>query len=192
MRFDELFQHMTYAPGYTSDNYPNGPSNLSMDELINAFENSYLQWILRFADHIIDTNGSGFAVLTLMNAYPEMIAQLHGISGKKPDLFQQGMLMIFPELKANKDEGVICTHLYSYLRNGLAHMSLTGFNIILTESIPNPLTPGEYMGSLAIAINPRAWLNRIKSHFNLYISELRNEENEVLRMKFVKRMSEGL
>jgi hypothetical protein len=50
----------------------------SIDEQIQAFENMYTIWILPFAQKLVEMPDSGFAVLALLNAYPDMIAQLHG------------------------------------------------------------------------------------------------------------------
>ncbi len=42
---------------------------------------------------------------------------------------------------------------------------------------------------MQIIINPRSWYERIVSHFEQYIQELRNPANELLRQRFGERLT---
>ncbi len=101
------------------EDYPNGVRVLPIEQQIDAFERMYKLWILSFAEKLTDMPDSGFAVLNLLNAYPEMIAQLNGFTGNKPDLFKDGMLLLFPELRNSQQAKNICEHLYPICAAGL-------------------------------------------------------------------------
>ncbi len=186
-KLDTAFAKTTYAPGYTSDTHSGGVQNYPVEEQIDAFARLYKLWILEYANRLAEMPNSGFAVLTLLNAYPEMVAQLHGIHVSKPELFRAGILMIFPEIRGEYEDD-ICDHLYAYLRSGLAHMGLTSFNIILNGDIPVPIQPGTLRGALAIIINPNEWLKRIEAHFESYINTLKNVDEIDFRDQFSARM----
>jgi hypothetical protein len=182
--------NITFAPGFTNKDYPHGLAGCSVDEQIQAFENMYTVWILPFAQKLVEMPDSGFAVLTLLNAYPDMIAQLHGKSRKFEDRYKAGLLLVFPEI-ADRETDRICNHLYAYLRSGLAHMSFTSVGIMLSEDFLDPIVIRSVPNGLLLIINPRSWFERIKRHFTDYISELRKPENHQLRQAFSQRFSKS-
>jgi hypothetical protein len=188
MDFEELIDVIVFAPDYTSEIYTDGPKALAPEQVIDAFQKAYWMWILSFAEKLDSMQDSGFALLGILNAYPEMIAQLQGVTGTKPELFTYGMLEVFPELKNKDDVEKICHHLYSHLRSSIAHMGLTGANIFLNCDIEFPIISGNYKGAFAIVLNPHLWFMRICEHFSNYISDLRDPEEKELRKKFWKRM----
>ena len=167
----------------------------TLEETIDAFAALYRLWILGFVEKLMNMPGTmpdaGFAILMMLNAYPEMIAQLTGHTGDKPSLFKAGLVEIFPEVKGDREDEV-CTHLYSYMRSCLAHMSLTGENILLSEDFPKALTAGEPGGKLLVVVNPRKWCETILQHFDHYIEELKNPRNTALRQKFYERLQKPL
>lgn len=179
---------LTFAPGYTNEDYPNGISVLPIEKQIDAFEKMYKIWLLDFAERLVTIPDSGFAVLTLLNAYPETVAQLNGFTGRKSDLFKQGIFLIFPELLSYQQSTAICKHLYSYMRSGLAHMSFTSVNIILSEDPPAAVQIYNKKEPFEVWVNPRLWFESIKQHFEDYISELKSPDNVDLREKFSARM----
>jgi hypothetical protein len=182
---------LTFAPGYTDADYPEGVTALSLEQQIDAFEKMYKIWILSFAEKLVDIPDSGFATLMILNAYPEMIAQLHGFRGDKQELFEKGVCLIIPKLTEHKKVKDICLHLYSYMRSGLAHMSFTSKNIVLTEDFPYALDIriSEDGAEIGIFVNPRMWFEYIRQHFQNYIDSLKNPSNVDLRMKFSNRLT---
>ena len=183
---------LMFAPGYTSENYPGGMTTLSIDQQIDAFEKRYKIWFLDIAQNLVNTPDSGFAVLTILNAYPELFAQLNGYQGDKLALFQQGTANIFPDIyyRFYPDGDLITKHLYSYMRNSLAHMSFTGNDVILSENFPAPLEVLGRNGIRVVCVNPRKWYERIQFHFERYIEALKNPDNADLRNKFSARLNQ--
>lgn len=184
--------NITFAPGFTSANYPDGLAGCSIDDQIQAFENMYSVWILPFAQKLVEMPDSGFATLTLLNAYPDMIAQMHGYNDQShtaKQRYTEALEAIFPEIKnASVKDRSVSEHLYKFLRSGLAHMSFTSVGIMLSEVIGQPIWLTEFQGQQLICVNPRKWLERIEVHFREYLNVLRNPENKQHRQTFSARL----
>ena len=72
--------------------------------------------------------------------------------------------------------------LYKNLRCGLYHVGFPKENIILHHSLPAPIAYKAEQD--LIAIDPPLWLDQIQSHFDQYITYLKDNENDVLRANF--------
>lgn len=192
----ELFSAYVHAPGFVSDTTTDTneqKKDLDLDQLIQQFENRTRHWILNYAGYLIDANSpqisndSGFAVLMILNAYPEMIAQLHGKSGDKESLYREGLQEIFPRIP-DEDLDKVAKTLYPYLRSALAHMGFISERVILSLDYPNLTLCRDPKDRICIIVNPNEWYDQIMAHFQRYLTDLRNEANEELRNNFLKRM----
>jgi len=155
------------------------------ERMIEIFEWRYRFWILQFAERLSYDPDGGFAVLVLLNAYFDMIAQLHGHKwGKALD---EGLKLVFPELES---EETVRKKLGHDLRAAIAHMGITT-NIILQRGFSDPIVWGKYRGNqTTIVINPHLMLTHIRAHFDKYIASLRDPspENDEKRRAFLKRI----
>lgn len=154
------------------------------EHMVEIFEWRYRFWILKFAKELSADPDGGFAVLVLLNAYFDMIAQLHGHGRSE---VEEGLKLVFPELAS---ESKVTSSLKYNLRHAIAHMGLTT-NIILKEEYNDPIVWGPYRGNeMVIVINPRLMFEHIKSHFENYIAALKDPDprNDDLRTKFLARI----
>lgn len=155
-----------------------------IEHMIAIFEWRYQFWLLQFAERLSEDPNGGFAVLVLLNAYFDMIAQLNG--HRRGDI-EKGLELVFPELASEPD---VRGDLEKNLRHAIAHMGITT-DIILQEGYDYPLVWGPYRGNeAAIVINPRLMLIHIKSHFEEYVAALRDPDpkNDKRRRDFLKRV----
>ncbi len=90
------------APGISTANLSNPPT---FEEKVRVFERSVLGWQLEIAEALINGSkaiaGSGYAVLSIVASYPEMIWQFvngRESKGRSPAAFREGMALIFPDI----------------------------------------------------------------------------------------------
>lgn len=176
---------MVYAPDYTSKNHPQGIP-LDVNQQILLFEKRVHTWILDYAKMLLNENNAGFAILIILNAIPEMLAQFRGHVGSVEELYREGLLYIFPEIQGEHEDFII-NELYSHKRNAIAHMGFTSSNIILNGQHPN-LTLCNLNENTFIILNPVEWYNQVNKMFEQYIIELKDNSNKELRDKFAERM----
>lgn len=172
-------------------------------ELIDCFEDRVHRWILKPAEILLETERDcgeeepdvDFAVLAILNAVPEMLAQLQGYKDQGYEdekLYEQGILYIFPALRNHTHKTKIVEKLlYGKLRSGIAHMGLTGMGILLERETEDPITPCYGRGNeVVVIVNVPKWYEQIKERVDGYISELRDPDpsKDALRQKFRKRM----
>ena len=161
------------------------PSGMSLDQKIEVFADRVKGWQLDIAQQCADNiPHSGFAVLSIVCSYFEMIAKFQdGFTkdGKSEEYFSRGFDNVFPNLSNPSPEirERLLKKLYKDVRCGLYHAGITGPNIELS---------GDFDFSVAFAvrpdrvqINPHRLVPDLKQHFQSYIRQLRNHKNEDLR-----------
>ncbi len=164
-------------------------SGQSLSEQINIFENRVQKWILEPCEALLAAENPewDFAVLTILNAIPEMIAQYRGCNGNKLDLYGQGFEYIF-----GKEPDFIPNHLYGKLRSAIAHTAQTGEGITVSRERQNLAWPIDYnQGLYAVVINVPEWYSKTSERLADYIEELRDVEysdKDELRVAFSKRI----
>ncbi len=198
-----LGKEITRCKGHKTPvkDYPEPLKIKDMDELIDCFEDRVCRWILKPARVLLKQNTPcgekdpdvDFAVLAILNAVPEMLAQYKGYQNKPKDYqYKQGILYIFPKLKNHTHQKKIVKELlYGKLRSGIAHMALTDVGIILNRDTKAPITAcyGRKK-KLVVIINVPKWYKQTKKRIKNYICELRDESNKKLRCEFRKRMTQ--
>ena len=164
----------------------------SLDDKIKIFEDSTMGWQLTIANKIVNVSiaHSGYAVLRIILSYFEMIAKhRNGYDkvGKSDCYFKQGVYSVFPELK-NESQNVVVEFLDAFYKDGrcgLYHGSKTGPKVILTGELEIPIK--FYTEDKKLIINPGELVKVLIDHFQSYVDDLRDQNNEQLRNDFEKR-----
>lgn len=175
---------------------------LRIEDKISIFLDRTFGWQLNIADYVINggigTNGvkiapikhSGFAVLSIVFSYFEMIAKYQdGFSGigKSCHYFKKGLYSVFPELKKNPEPDVnkLLDALYEGVRCGLYHAGVTDHRIILAGGIKSPILFDTT--STKLIINPHLIVPALKHYLEVYGRQLQDANNSELRKRFEKR-----
>lgn len=148
---------------------------LCLAEQIHLFEDRVNRWILEPCAVLLEADNPDwdFAVLTILNAVPEMLAQYRGCKGDKRDLYIQGFEYIF-----GRDVDFITNHLYGQLRSAIAHTAQTGEGITLSRERQNLAWPVDRsQGVYTVVINVPEWYSKTRDRLNDYISELRDVDD---------------
>ena len=182
-------------------------ARLSIDKQIDFFEYCVRHTILAPVEALLEKQEPLFdlAVLAVLNAIPEMLAQYQGATGDKPALYKHGLQYIFQDTLEKTITNVgeeIEKLLYINLRSAVAHSFFTGERVKISPGDPN-LTAFLYefpekdptthlpRGLLVNSINAREWYGKIKNALISYIADLRDESKIDLRNKFQQRIQSG-
>jgi hypothetical protein len=179
------------------------------DEIIVDFYCRYQFWLINFArilaefpDEQIATD-SGFAVLTLIIVYFDLMGKLVG-EGETWDLWEGGktepstndrtkasLPFVFEELRNHPDEEKVCNLFNSQARNGIAHAGFPN-GMLLDLKSENALAWGDYFQQqFVLVVNPLLFFRDIQKHLYDYVFRLRvpqNPEDIKLRLKFLRRI----
>jgi hypothetical protein len=188
------FSHITYAPGFTSETHPGGPSTFTDDEWIEVVFRRYSVWVLDYAERLISDPNSGFAILLLLYPYFEMITRYRrGVKAEWKEgleFFSEGLSIVFDLELASQPQFIregVAKWLYMNLRNDLAHGNLTGKGIGLSDDGTDRLWWDVNNGLIcAVGVNPRKWVERVREHFDDYRDYLLDPKNADVRSKFLK------
>ncbi len=147
------------APGISTADLSNPPT---FEDKVHVFERSVLGWQLEIADALINGSkaiaGSGYAVLSIVASYPEMIWQFvngRESKGRSPVAFREGMALIFPSVDvADAGWRDALDLIYEQVRCGLYHDGKARRRVVLSHDFAAPI---EVSGSPPhIRINPNA------------------------------------
>jgi hypothetical protein len=123
---------------------------------------------------------SGYAVLSVVVSYFEMIAQfLNGedSDGQSRKFFVQGFRAVYPATPlADADIGRV----YKVVRCGMYHGGMTKLGTHLSRYFPVGFT----LAGTDIHINPGRVVEEVGQHFAAYVARLRNPANAGERAKF--------
>jgi hypothetical protein len=180
---------MTYAisPHFVNEDFP---ADLSTDQKVEVFADRVRGWQIDIAKLCAASSPhSGFAVLSILFSYFEMIAKYqagYAESGQSEVFFGRGFLDVFrihpdppPDVKKQ-----LIRKLYRDVRCGLYHNGLTGHGIALSGDLSDPIA---YVPPDGIMINPHLLVPGVEKHFLGYIRRLRDSRNVDLRLNFEKR-----
>ena len=166
------------------------PSEMSLDQKIEVFADRVTGWQLNIAQKCADIPHSGFAVLSIVFSYFEMIAKYQdGYKGvdKVQEYFKKGFVDVYPTL-SNEPQDIrekILEKLYYDVRCGMYHNGITGPDIELSDFD----FPVAFVSPSTIRINPHRLAPSLRQHFQSYIRQLRDHRNEGLRHKFEARFN---
>lgn len=168
---------------------------LTLDDKITIFEDRTEGWQLDVAEQVINgrklsdgrviegVQHSGFAVLSMILSYFEMIAKYedgYARKGRSGHYFSKGLCSVFPDLA--KQPASIADTLFEGARCGLYHAAITEPDIILTSEIPEAVR-----FEVPLVINPHRLVRVLQAHFQRYLQQLRDSSNAVLRANFEKK-----
>jgi hypothetical protein len=166
------------------------PPDMSLDQKIEVFADRVTGWQLDIAQQCADDiPHSGFAVLHIVCSYFEMIAKFqdgYTKNDKSETYFRKGFYSVFPNLINNSQvlDGFL-KKLYKDVRCGLYHAGITGPNIMLSGEFPKGIDFNQ--ANNTIPINPHKLVPNIKKHFQSYVRELRDHQNQQQRNNFETR-----
>lgn len=174
------------------------PSGLSLDQKIEIFADRVKGWQLGIAQQCADNIAhSGFAVLSIIVSYFEMIAKFRDGCIKKTDserYFKDGVYWVFPPLRNYDPQtaDALLGKLYDEVRCSLYHGGTTGRNIVLTSETPTNAPIELSMDLTTMFINPHKLIPLLQNHFRMYLSQLRDHNEQDLRSKFAARFDHGV
>lgn len=177
-----------------------------IEDKIDVFEDQIDGWLLNHArglcsEQYVFREHSGFAVLTLVCPYFEVIESYHiGLESRNRsrEYFNNGFMKVFPDFaktlakagysSPQKLAAKIADCLYEQVRCGLLHEAATKSKVLIRRDtaplgVMLELTTGD-VGS--IVIDPCLFLNEVDAHFRIYISKLRDPNETDLRSNFQK------
>ena len=155
---------------------------LTYDHKLLVFERSVLGWQLEIADALINGHGaaqpiagSGYAALSILASYHEMIWQAtHGekSKGKSKEAFRHGMGYIFPTVQPEQASWREALDLiYDEVRCGLYHDGKARREVVLSGDFRNPIEV--HHDSPKIWINPHLLPGEFTRHFRQFLIRLR-------------------
>lgn len=180
---------------HTSESFDGHPDR---DQKILIFEDRVLGWQLEIAEELRrqiqdkandgkTIQHAGFALLSILFAYFEMIAQyMEGESSEKnpKQFFRKGLEGVFPKKFTNDQKELI----YKRIRCGMYHSGLTKRGSLIS---------GDYAQAIEVAddlvqVNPHRLSCCIMGHFVDYIEKLKVPSNAVDRCHFEKMFDEAM
>ena len=160
------------SPNHRLEEFPRG---LSLEDKIAVFADRVWGWQLNIAEQVArDIKDSGFAVLSIVLSYFEMIAKY--CAGyidiyESEHYFKEGVKLVFPELSSGEGQEAInalLLGLYRQVRCGMYHNALTHGTVELSGDIGTPI---EFVSDQGwIRINPHLLVKAIKNHFYAYLN----------------------
>ncbi len=175
------------APHYRDSDIP---AKITIETLIHLFADRVNGWQLDIAEKCYQIPHSGYAVLSILFSYFEMMGRVDkGYTGTRDTRinFRHGFEMVFgPHVSASPIPGVslgeIADLLYFSVRNALYHKGFVGNRIILDETPVSALTVIESNNNdFVINIKPSEFIRVIKMHFGNYVMMLLDPDNEEKR-----------
>lgn len=157
----------------------------TIDDKIKIYERQVKEWFLNRASRVLKGKDNGFIVLMISISYIEGVQQyINGrpSNGNSRVVFKQGLNRIF---SLNVDNTKL-NNFYSQVRCGLFHNGMSGNQVIISYSYPQPIDFSEYD---AIKINPKTLLNEIRKDFSNYIAILKDQTNVTERENFSRMFS---
>jgi hypothetical protein len=166
---------------------------MTTDQLIDAVEMYVSDRQIRIAEMMAtefsnkNSNSplleSGFAILSVIVSYFEMIAQF--INGEDSEnksklFFVQGFQAVYPRTPLS--EPVIKDKIYKQVRCGMYHGGMTKAGVHISRHFSEGFT----VQGREIYINPAKVVEEIKQHFTGYMASLRNNCKPLERQNFDK------
>ncbi len=166
---------------------------LSFDDKVTIFYEQTSGWQLDIAEQVIlNIRDSGYATLSIVISYFELIAKYHsGFLGKgqSKNLFKQGVRLVFPCLIMGPREHMdnLLDAFYEGCRCGLYHSGRANSQVLVNDLINAPIIYNPNI--VQLIINPRRLITALEVNLELYVKRLRNPANIELRANFEKRFN---
>jgi hypothetical protein len=173
--------------------------NPTLEDYIDVYEDQIMGWYLSFAKAMNADQHAGFAALQIVFSYFEgyWISRTGCDSrNKSEEFFTEGFYSVFPEVRIHAETAPqlvqnTISALYKDGRCGFFHSGLTRKRFMLRDAeAEEPIIrvgadPENLTKVLQVFIDRRQFVDRICSHFAVYIAKLRNPAESELREHFV-------
>lgn len=164
------------------------PLPLKLENKIDIFEARVMGWQILIADEMSKIEHAGYAVISAIFSYFEMIAQyIEGQSskGRSKEFFNKGFKKVFPGTLISDDQiGII----YDRVRNGMYHDGSTKVGVLIAWGFPRSV---DYEND-NVLVDPKKLTQEIKEHFGSYIDSIRDKTNVAGRTNFETIFDTGL
>jgi hypothetical protein len=182
---------LAISPHFTTAHFT-GP--LNTDQKIQLFADRVRGWQLDIAQSLDAHPHSGFAVLSIVASYFEMIAKYEDgylDRHRSEEYFNRGVRSVLephiqPEGSTISDETLHI--LYDEVRCGMYHAGMTGPRVVITR---NPAVGIMREDHGHLVINPYALVEVVQTHFSNYVVSLNDPTNADLRENFERRFDAG-
>lgn len=157
----------------------------AIDDKIKIYERQVKEWFLNRASRLLKGGDNGFIVLMICISYIEGVQQYidgRSSNGNSGAVFTQGLNRIF---SLNVENSKL-NDFYRQVRCGLFHNGMSGNQVIISYSYPQPI---DFSENNTIKINPKILLNEIRKDFSSYIATLKEQTNVTEREKFNRMFS---
>lgn len=154
-----------------------------VDDMIDAVERYVLERQLHVAEFLAreflnnesshPMQRSGFAILSIIMAYFEMIEQfVAGVSskGESREFFRRGFRRVYPDSLLSDDE---ILSVYRWVRCGMYHGGMSHSQTHLSRFLPVAFE----FSSGSLCINPGLAVRDVRDHFERYLEDLRDPFN---------------
>jgi hypothetical protein len=172
---------------------------LTLNDKITLFVDRVNGWQLDIAEQVVAIPHGGFAALSVVTSYFEMIGTY--LSGKAEDrgsakAFATGLRSVLDPHKAGSADHIpdalykaLIAALYVDLRCGLYHAGITGPNILLRIADDMPIVGVE---DGRVLLDPRKLVDAVRFHFMQYIQAPMDPHphNDQLRSNFEQRFDQ--
>lgn len=199
----ETFQSIMFAisPSYNFSKLKSGLIADKIDVFADQIEGFILAHARTLASPVYPGHDTaGFAVLTLLSSYFEMIASfIKGQSSVKQSaaFFSFGFLNVFSEFEGQaiaygatdpaKQLDRLAREFYKEIRCALYHEALTSGGVIVDPTAQQTVqfTVEKATGDIRqLWVNPFKVVHRVETHFKEYLAKLRNPSETALRAAF--------
>lgn len=182
------------SPSYTTDDFPDFPNAMTIDQKIDVFADRISGWQLGIAKEIIEKKLSphcAFALLHLTASYFEMIAKYSdGVVDDEETSyknFKKGIRTVFPDVDRwpRKVSRSFLRLLYGNVRCGLYHIGMVRAGVWITGDMPDVMQYDKNYN--IVKIDPDKLVYALLHHFGEYVWKLREPNNVDLRANFERR-----
>ncbi|MCW5213183.1 hypothetical protein VU04_09780 [Desulfobulbus sp. TB] len=173
-------------------------------DLVDVFEDRIRYWVLKPAQKLLEYRNDQIAAVSILINYIEGIQiYLSGedSNGKSFKFFEDGFSEIFKpnhdmsDRVSNNADKYVAKAIYKQVRCGFSHDGMFRYTILFDNKCNHVflLTFKKENGKLmykkdveSIIINPKKLYNAIEAHFNLYIRELKKNNDKEMSDNFRK------
>ena len=173
------------SPQFTTKTF--GP-NPTLDEKILIFEDRELGWRFNIAKATEIIPDAGYAVISILFAYFEMVAQYstgHSSEGKSGIAFRNGVRLVYSTRTFGNDQ---LDTIFSRVRCGMFHDGYTKCGTVIGGGFSDSLD----IDKNTVRVNPHKLRADLYTHFTEYVAMVKDVTRTQERAKFEKIFDAGM